>query len=94
MKDGHPGGVLITHGHPEAHWPRPDGQLVINLESMWDDFTQSVDKFIEALRRTPDRRAIVLDRAKARAYRVVMVEVGGTASAIAASASSSSTTIT
>lgn len=45
-------GVIVTHGRPDAHWQqgvRANGEgLVIDLESMWDDFERSVESFILA----------------------------------------------
>lgn len=47
-------GVIVTHGRPEAHWQLgvlAEGKgLVIDLESMWDDFEQSVESFVAACR--------------------------------------------
>lgn len=49
--------VTVTHGRPDAHWHRePDGTLCIDLESMWDDFTRSVDSFVGLLARDEQRR--------------------------------------
>jgi hypothetical protein len=42
--------IAITHGQPNLHWQIDmRGALVINLESMWDDFEYAVDQFISAL---------------------------------------------
>ena len=65
LKDGALGpSVLITHGQPAAHWLRDGrGRLCIDLESMWGDFTSSVDRFMAFLRTDPGRREIALERA-------------------------------
>ena len=63
------GGVTVTHGQPEAHWYRePDGTLCINLESIWDDFTTSVESFLALLRQDEGRRAEALRRWRERSW--------------------------
>jgi hypothetical protein len=66
IKNGAPGErVVLTHGQGHAHWLRDaNDRLCIDLESMWDDFEYSLGQFSDYLRDNPDRRAIVLDRAK------------------------------
>ena len=72
IKKGAPGErVVVTHGQGFVHWTRDArDRLCIDLESMWDDFEYSLGEFIEYLRDTPDRRAIVLDRAKKATWMV------------------------
>lgn len=53
-------GVIVAYGRPDAHWQRGsfghEAGLVVDLESMCDDFERSVESFVEACR-TDDRRA-------------------------------------
>jgi hypothetical protein len=51
LKDAYPGpGVAISHGQAHGHWHVVDpGGLLINLESMWDDYEQSIDSMIRTL---------------------------------------------
>jgi hypothetical protein len=60
--------ISVTHRQSHLHWVRVNGRLVLNLESMWDDFATSVDAFIDALRAKRDRREIVLKRWRERTY--------------------------
>ena len=66
-----PGGVSLTHGRPAAHWtPDAYGALVIDLESMADDFEYAVDQFIQALAADEKRAAVVRDRWQKRAWTI------------------------
>ena len=57
----------ITHGQSGPHWYRlPGGGFCVNLESMWDDFEYSVDRFMGALQTDMRRRKTVLRRWHAR----------------------------
>ncbi len=57
------GGIALAHGQPELHWQRDmRGALVIDLESMYDDFEYAVDRFIAALQADPRHAAVVLQR--------------------------------
>jgi hypothetical protein len=52
-KDEMPGsGVVVSHGQPHGHWKLvdPGQRLYVNLESMWDDYYDSVNPLIEALK--------------------------------------------
>jgi hypothetical protein len=61
LKDEMPGrGVAITHAQPEAHFVMTDLGLCINLESMWNDFELSVDRFVDALGRDEAHRQTTL----------------------------------
>jgi hypothetical protein len=68
LKDELPGsGVAVTHCAPSRHWRREaDGLLVINLESMWDDFAASVSCLVSRLEATPSEREIALNRYRER----------------------------
>ncbi len=70
LKDESPGGqVAVTHLSPNAHWGRTsNGQLVIDLESMWDDFAASVESFVGSLCADPERRTIALHRFRERVW--------------------------
>ena len=58
----------MTHCAPSRHWRREaDGLLVINLESMWDDFAASVSCLVSHLEATPSEREIALNRYRERA---------------------------
>jgi hypothetical protein len=85
LKIGAPGpDVLVTHGQPHAHWHRADdGRLCIDLESMWDDFTWSVDRFLDFLRSDRDRAAVVIPRAQQGRIEIVTFSTLSTASAYA-----------
>lgn len=69
LKDEVPG-VPITHGQPDAHWRREDGNPVLNLENAWEDYRHSVERFIDHLRRNPDDRANALRRWRERGWTV------------------------
>jgi hypothetical protein len=61
----------IAHGQSGAHWyPLPDGGFCVNLESMWDDFEDSVDRFVEALKGDESRRTEVMRRWRERSWTV------------------------
>jgi hypothetical protein len=53
--------VTITHGQPDLHWRLNEAAqgvaLVVDLESMWDDFASAVGSFVDAC---------VADRPRAR----------------------------
>ena len=72
LKDETPGGgVVVSHGSARAHWTRDaSGRLLVDLESMWDDFEKSVESFIDSLAADPRRRRIVLDRYRKRVWTV------------------------
>ena len=44
--------VTITHGQPDLHWRLHEAAqgvaLVVDLESMWDDFASAVESFVDA----------------------------------------------
>lgn len=62
IKDEFPAaGVAITHGQRDAHWEMTEIGLIVNLESMWDDFEISVDRFVEALAQDDSHRALTLE---------------------------------
>ena len=55
LKDDSTGpGVSVTHGQPDAHWQisHPSGRLIIDLESMWDDYEASIAHESPAVRAT------------------------------------------
>jgi hypothetical protein len=61
--------VSVTHGRPGAHWnPDGHGALVIDLESMADDFEYAVDQFTQALAADEKRAAVVHGRWQERAW--------------------------
>ncbi|HEY3959276.1 MAG TPA: hypothetical protein VGL68_02070 [Solirubrobacteraceae bacterium] len=64
--------VVMTHGKPDMHWQRAGNRLCIDLESMWDDFVYSVDKFIKYLANTPEREKITLQRLEGSSWTVQM----------------------
>jgi hypothetical protein len=67
----HESPVGITHGQESLHWyPLPDGGFCVDLESMWDDFEYSVDRFLAALSADERRRAEVLRRWRERSWTV------------------------
>jgi hypothetical protein len=72
VKDETPGeGVAITHGQAHAHWRvYPQQGLCINIESMWDDYEESVNRFIASLAANKERRAVALDRWRQRQWTV------------------------
>jgi len=68
-------GVAITHGRREAHWQQTALGLCINLESMWDDFESSVDRFVGELTQNADRRARTLEFFDKTQWSVQSVEI-------------------
>lgn len=61
----------IAHGQSGAHWYRlSGGGLCVNLESMWDDFEYSVDRFMSALQSDTRKRKTALRRWRARSWTV------------------------
>jgi hypothetical protein len=96
LKCGAPGPrVLVSHGQPALHWHRDGDRLCVDLESMWDDFASSVERFLAFLRTDNERRPIVLERAQRSAVEIVFVSLasglpgpvtGATASASVATA--------
>jgi hypothetical protein len=69
LKDELPHG--ITHGQSGAHWMRLSaGGICVNLESMWDDFEYSVDRFVQRLREDEPHRKVVLRRLGTRSWTV------------------------
>jgi hypothetical protein len=99
LKDAYPGpGVAISHGQAHGHWQLTGAGLFINLESMWDDYEQSIDSMISMLDADDARRAKSLEWWRGRRWTVQVVHVpavylGGTGAASAASVSFSETTI-
>jgi hypothetical protein len=80
LKHGAPGeGVLVTHGQPPAHWHRSAGRLCIDLESMWDDFAESVERFLDFVRANPERAAIIIPRAQRGRVEIVTFDYLSTA---------------
>jgi hypothetical protein len=59
VKDEYPGpGVAISHGQPFGHWRVVNpGGIFIDLESMWEDYEQSIDSMITLLRGNDARRS-------------------------------------
>jgi hypothetical protein len=72
LKDGHPGTYVICHGQPRRHWnPQPPGnRIALNLESLWDDYEQSVDNLITECRRDTELQFRVLMTYDQRKLRV------------------------
>lgn len=71
-------GVVITHANDLAHW-QPDantGRLVLNLESLRDDFVTSAERFTQSLRRDNAKRDVVLRRWREKAWAVVPIRIG------------------
>lgn len=63
--------VAVAHGQSGAHWYRlPGGAFCVNLESMWDDFEDSADRFVEALQVDEKHCAEVLQRWRDRSRTV------------------------
>jgi hypothetical protein len=61
----------ITHGQSHGHWcPLPGGGFCVNLESMWDDFEDSVGRFIQALEANAPRGELALKRWRERSWTV------------------------
>ncbi len=45
--------IAVTHGRTQLHWERDENNvLCINLESMCEDFEESVESFVHAMRPT------------------------------------------
>jgi len=65
-------GVVITHGQRDAHWrlTEPEQRLCIDLESMWNDYAQSVSRFVVLLRTDAERRQQTLEAWRARRWTV------------------------
>lgn len=77
--------VTITHGQPGVHWRLQDGPhgvaIVVDLESMWDDFASAVGSFVDACGadRSRARRALRRWRASTwTAQQLVRPGEGGT----------------
>jgi hypothetical protein len=95
LKDETPGsGVAITHGQSQAHWVVTDLGLVVNLESMWDDYEASVESLAALLLEDAARRDATLDAWAKHQWFVQQVDYlmpnAGTTASIAASATSMS----
>lgn len=76
LKDETPGaGVAISHGHPQLHWQITSHGLYLNLESLWDDYTESVENFVRMLDTNTERREIALERWEKLRWAVQMVSV-------------------
>lgn len=76
LKDETPGiGVAIAHGQPETHWRPTAFGLCIDLESMWDDYEQSVDAFVLSLSEDPDRRRVAIKRWRERQWTVEPIQL-------------------
>jgi hypothetical protein len=58
------GDVLLTHGHPERHWHTVDAHLVLNLDSLIDEFDEAFRAFYAELTRDAQLRADVLQRSQ------------------------------
>jgi hypothetical protein len=72
LKQDSPGPMVpITHGKPHLHWQRDSaGRLCIDLETMWDDYAQSVEHLVGYLQVTPERREVALTRLKESTWAV------------------------
>jgi hypothetical protein len=76
LKDEMPGrGVLITHGQAEVHWLMSARGLVVNLESMWNEFEASVDHLLAALASDDEHRTRVLAHFEKTRWTVRPVEI-------------------
>lgn len=76
LKDEVPGGsVLVSHGQPDPHWQLvlPGRRLFINLESMWDDYEESVRRLVAAAEIMPVLRKRLVSRYAERQWRVETV---------------------
>jgi hypothetical protein len=95
VKDEFPGSrVAVSHGQPHGHWRVDSKQrLYINLESMWDDFAQSVDSLIELLASNEERRARTLEKWHRRQWSVEQVVFGEDPAAQTTASISSATSI-
>lgn len=73
VKDGSPrSGVAVAHRHREWHLVSVDGPLVVNLESMCEDFDEAVHAAVASLEGKAERRTIVLIRWKDWEVRTVV----------------------
>jgi hypothetical protein len=79
LKDETPGsGVVITHGSPYLHWTRTsDGRLCVDLESMRDDFTGSVESLMRLLESDATRRQASVEWFAERAWGPLPLSFGG-----------------
>lgn len=100
LKDAYPGpGVAISYGQADGHWHVVNpGGLFINLESMWDDYEQSIDSMIKTLAADDARREESLEWWRGRRWAVQLVQVppvyfGGIGAASGVSVSFSETAI-
>jgi hypothetical protein len=77
VKDETPlGGIALSHGQPGLHWQKDmRGALVIDLESMYDDFEHAVNQFIAALQANPTHAAVVLQCWRDRTWSVQPFEL-------------------
>jgi len=71
--------VVVTHGQSVAHWSRDESgaTVCIDLESLWDDFTHSVQRFLDHLRGSEARRRVVLARWRQKTWEVGFLSAGG-----------------
>jgi hypothetical protein len=89
VKDELPGKrVAVSHGQPHGHW-RIDskGRLYLNLESMREDFEQSVDSFIAHLESCPERREQTLGMFRTHRSSVQQVEFSEASNVVMTTAS-------
>lgn len=93
LKEETPGsGVLISHGQPHGHWRVFDpGGLYVNLESMWDDFEESVDSMVALLAADPERRSRSIEWWASRQWSVQLFTLLPALMTTSASAASSAT---
>ena len=67
-------GVALTHFEPDRHLVRfPDGLLIINLESLMDDFRVAVHDLGDYLRSSPELRELARAELEQREMRVVVI---------------------
>ena len=90
--------VKLSHGQSQVHWVRDrEGALGVNLEDMWDDFFQSVDRLMGALRNDATLQATVLGRFAKQTVTVKPFQPAGSCwdatSAVSASVASGATVI-
>ncbi len=81
--------VLLTHEDPDAHWTYEHGLLVLNLETLMEEYDAAFMAFYEALRSDATLRHLVLPHVDALVAPVVIR--ANTEAALSASASSSET---
>lgn len=63
--------IAVTHGQPQLHWERDENNvLCINLESMCEDFEESVESFVHAMRADRPFRDAVIQRWRDRRWEV------------------------